>query len=111
MNPKGNTYRAILGILLACFAGVGLCAERPVQPDDVRWINRLTYGLDSTTLAQYRTLGRKLFLEQQLAPARDTLPAAAQSAIDALTVSTRTAAQLLADADVENRRINALPDG
>lgn len=111
MHQKGNAYRTALGIVLACSTVLGLCAERPVQADDVHWINRLTYGLDSTTLAQYRALGRKQFLEQQLAPARDTLPAAVQSTIDALTISTKTAAQLLADADVENRRISTLPDG
>jgi uncharacterized protein (DUF1800 family) len=111
MDRKRSACRAALGIVLACSAVLGLCAERPLQPDDVRWINRLTYGLDSTTLAQYRALGRKQFLEQQLAPAHDTLPAAVQRTIDALSISTHTAARLLADADVENRRINALPDG
>ena len=63
------------------------------------------------TLAQYRMVGRKNYLETQLKPSTDALPPSAQNAIEALSISTRSAEDLLAAAELENKRINALPDG
>lgn len=85
-------------------------ADKPLLEEDLRWLNRVTYGIDSATIAQYRTLGRKNFLDAQLAPANDALPPAAQRAIDGMAVSQRRAEQLLLDADLEAKRINALPE-
>ena len=79
--------------------------------EDMRWLNRVTYGLDSVTLDRYRALGRKAYLEAQLRPTDEALPFQAQKAIDGMTISQKTAGQLLTEADTENHRINALPDG
>lgn len=86
-------------------------ANPVAHPDDIRWLNRITYGLDSVTLEKYRLLGRKAYLEEQLKPTDEALPAQAQKAIDGMTISQKSASQLLAEADAENRRINAMPDG
>lgn len=102
----------VIFVLLLLLLGPGVKAtDRPVSEDDIRWINRVTYGVDSATLSQYRLLGRKSFLETQLAPASDALPVSAQRTIDGMLITTRRADQFLSESEIENRRINALPDG
>ncbi len=100
-----------LGAGLLWGLGVVQAAQAPVNTNDEQWLNRITYGLDSVTLAHYRAVGRKNYLEAQLKPNSEVLPRAAQAAVDALTISSKSAEQLLIDADTENKRINALPDG
>lgn len=101
----------VFGALVLCFGQACLAADRPVAEQDIRWLNRVTYGLDSLTLAQYRAAGRQRFLDAQLTPVTDALPTTAQEVIDRMTISARRADQLLADAEAESRRLNALPDG
>ena len=99
-----------VGILTGSVSLTAHAADKPLHDEDVRWLNRLTYGIDSTTVAQYRAQGRKNFLEAQLAPAKDILPTAAQRAIDGMVITQRRVEQLLLDADLEVKRINALPE-
>ena len=112
-TPNQHKSRWTLGFCLLLFAHISYSAEVAVavSQNDVQWINRITYGIDSTTLAQYRAMGRKNYLESQLKPPYEFLTPSAQAALDVLSISTRSAEQFLADADFENRRINALPDG
>jgi hypothetical protein len=98
--------------LLAGLFAVSLpaaAANRPLTEEDVRWLNRVTYGIDGATVAQYRTLGRKAFLESQL-HADDGAPAgvaAMPAHPDLLNPPLRLS---LYDVDQENRRINGLPN-
>jgi len=48
----------------------------------VRWLNRVTYGIDGATVAQYQALGRKAFLEAKLRGGNDNMPAAALTNLD-----------------------------
>ena len=95
---------------------VGGCAVAPTggtSPPahaDVLWLNRLTYGVNSVTLAEYERRGRAAFLDEQFAPGEPALPAVAAAAIDALDVAHADAAQLLATTNAEYKRINALTD-
>ncbi len=100
-----------LGWCLLVGLNIGHAAQPPVTANDEQWLNRVTYGIDSVTLAQYRAMGRKNYLEAQLKPTTEQLPRAAQAAVDGLSISSKDAEQWLADADLENKRINALPDG
>jgi uncharacterized protein (DUF1800 family) len=103
-----NTLGACLLILLHA---TSQAANASIGQDDMRWLNRITYGVDTQTLAQYQVLGRKKYLEVQLKPSSAQLPLSAQTAVDALSISSRSAEQFLLDAEVENKRINAMPDG
>jgi len=48
--------------------------EGPVLTrEDALWLNRVTFGLDAATVAQYRLLGREGFLSAQLED-RGTMP-------------------------------------
>jgi uncharacterized protein (DUF1800 family) len=84
---------------------------RKLGREDIQWLNRVTYGIDTQTINTYQYLGLKAYLETQLKPTDDGLPPSAQAAIDSLSISARSALQMLADAEVENKRINAMPDG
>jgi len=92
--------------------GVGSAHAAPVlAKEDVLWINRLTYGLNSSAADSYLKLGRKRFLQAQLNPeAAESLPPEAQS------LMTPPAAQRLLSLqaqliwrDNEQRRIRDLP--
>jgi uncharacterized protein (DUF1800 family) len=98
---------------LACTALATQSLEAAPGADDLRWLDRLTYGLTSTTLHDFTTQGRKSFLAQQLASSaagRMALPPAITAQISALEISQRDGATLLAEMQAEQRRIRELPE-
>lgn len=78
---------------------------------DMLWLQRVTFGLDSRSVADYRRLGRGQFLEQQLAARDGALPAPIAAQIDALEISHQDDVQLLAAVNAQYKALNALPDG
>ena len=104
--------RALTGIAVAVL-GAG-CAQLPVAPPaaagrtDVLWLERVSFGVDSSSLAELHRRGRAGFLEAQLT-ASDALPGPIAQL--AATPADSAAAELLASVAAEYRRINALPDG
>ncbi|HEY4368327.1 MAG TPA: DUF1800 domain-containing protein [Steroidobacteraceae bacterium] len=85
-------------------------APAPLPREDVAWLNRITYGINAGTLAEYRDLGRRRYLQHQLDdPGR--LPAPVMQQIAALEISRRDGASLLAEVAEEQKRINSLPEG
>lgn len=111
VNAHARFVRFLLFGMLACSAlSTVQAADKPLSEEDLRWINRVTYGADSSTMKQYRAAGRRHFLEEQLSPTTEALPPAAQRAIDVMVVTHQRAEKLLLDADIEGKRINAMPD-
>ncbi len=100
----------ISGLLLVCgLAAAQARAELPLAPEDLRWLNRVTYGIDSATVAAYRTLGRAAFLSQQLNPTGLTDPPELTQALAALGTQDKPLAQTLVEVEADLRRIRALP--
>jgi len=97
---------ALSGLCLS--AGAAGAAAKPLTQEDVHWLNRITYGIDGATVAEYQALGRKAFLEMQLR-GDDGMPATAGATINHLDLLKPPVYQTLTDVDQENRRINALP--
>jgi uncharacterized protein (DUF1800 family) len=82
-----------------------------LQRDDALWLERVTFGLDSSSVAEFQRLGRERFLERQLS-ARDTaLPAPIAAQIGALEVSRADPRKWLADLNAQYKTINAMSDG
>ncbi len=81
----------------------------PLTESDLRWLNRVTFGVDSATVARYRQLGRVRFLDAQLTPPAEDPPELA-AAIAAIPVTQQSAEQLVRTARAEQQRINALAD-
>jgi uncharacterized protein (DUF1800 family) len=78
--------------------------------EDIQWLDRVTYGPSTATVEEYRKLGRRSFLDEQLHPKDVHLPQAAADQIAALDLSHANPADLLAAVFKEQQRINALPD-
>jgi uncharacterized protein (DUF1800 family) len=79
--------------------------------EDTLWLERVTFGIDTVSVADYHRLGRERFLDDQLA-ARDTaLPPAIAAQISALQVSHEDPERSLADLNAQYKAINAMSDG
>ncbi|MGA2188807.1 MAG: DUF1800 domain-containing protein [Steroidobacteraceae bacterium] len=79
--------------------------------EDMLWLERVSFGLDSASVAEYRRMGREAYLERQLHPHEAALPAPIAAQIDALQVSHEDPVRLLADVNAAYKTINAMPDG
>jgi uncharacterized protein (DUF1800 family) len=79
--------------------------------EDMLWLQRVTFGLDSATAADYRRLGRERFLDRELGARDDALPAQVAAQIDALEVTRADPVQWIAAVNAEHKSINAMPDG
>lgn len=76
---------------------------------DLRWLRRVTFGIDSATVARYRELGRARFLDEQLHPPKaDAAPVA--SVLATLPTLQRNSEDLIKANRAEQQRINALPN-
>jgi uncharacterized protein (DUF1800 family) len=104
------------GLLFAC-AGSGTRTETagaalPVlHREDALWLGRVTFGLDSASVADYRRLGRESFLEHQLSAHDAELPAPINAQIGALEVTHADPEKWLADLNAQYKNINAMADG
>lgn len=68
-------------------AASGAHAGTPPSHGDLQWLDRVAYGVNSSSLAQLERLGRQGFLDGQLAARDERLPPAVQAQIDALPIS------------------------
>src|SRR6202158_2907783 len=130
---KAQNYRRLAGRHTAVLAGVtaflvACAAPAPrtaagaqkaltamplptLRREDVLWIDRIGFGLDSQIVADYRRFGRERLLAQQLDARNNTLPAAIASQINTMDVSHVDPARRLADIQAGYKSINAMPDG
>ena len=106
------------GLLLAC-VGPGTRTDTtttatslPVlHREDTLWLDRVTFGLDSSSVAEYRRLGRERFLEAQLYSRDTALPAPIAAQINVLEVSRADPERWLGDLNAQYKTINAMADG
>jgi uncharacterized protein (DUF1800 family) len=97
-------------IALAAVVALPEAALANPSHQDILWLDRVTYGPTTATMERYLKLGRHRFLDEQLHPRDQQLPAAAAAHIDALEISHADGAQLLAYVNGQQQRINALSD-
>jgi uncharacterized protein (DUF1800 family) len=87
-------------------------AALPVlRRDDVLWLERVNFGLDSVSVSEYQRLGRARYLDAQLQPREASLPGPIAAEISALEVTHADPKLMLADLNAQNKVINAMPDG
>jgi uncharacterized protein (DUF1800 family) len=97
-----------------CFLYLGWAASAPhaaplvpLSQSDLQWLDHITFGIDSATVARYRQLGRTKFLDEQLrAPAAD--PDGLSETFATFSITRKTAEQLVRAARDEQQRISAL---
>lgn len=83
---------------------------KTLTQEDVHWLNRITYGIDGATVAEYEALGRKAYLEKQLRGSEDGMPADVADTIAHLDLINVPVLQELQDLDQDNKHINSLPN-
>jgi len=77
---------------------------------DLLWLERVSFGIDSESVAELHRLGRKRYLERQLAD-REALPAPVAAELASLEIARMDPARAIADVNAERKAINAMPDG
>ncbi|RUL79910.1 DUF1800 domain-containing protein [Dyella choica] len=87
-------------------------ATTSLSPNDIAWLHRDSFGLDTATVSQYRSLGRNALLTKQLDDQLgDTLPAPIAAQIDAYEAFHTPLDQLLISLQQEQQQLRNLPDG
>ena len=119
--PVRSTPVWSLSVIALLLASAGLVARphrpsvpatidpRPLTADDLRWLDRVTFGIDSQMVTRYRAIGRSRFLDEQLRPPDGDAPELAAD-LAAIATIKPTASALLKAARDEQQRINALPE-
>src|SRR5216684_7075668 len=110
---RARTILIVVSIVLGGLATVP-AASRPAVPlrltrGELRWLARVTFGIDTATVARYRALGREKFLDEQLHPPSSD-PANLAAAIAAIPVTQQTALTRILFNRAEQQRINTLPN-
>jgi len=99
----------------AVVALVPLCifpaAAHAIDSDDLRAVNRLTYGANDFALEAYTAAGRSGFWAQQLRFVGDAaLPQSARTTIQAMTISRMPLRALVGAYEDEARRLKDMPE-
>jgi len=112
MSEVRNKLRRALWMFgaAACADSTVALASRDLSREDMTWLNRVTHGISSTTVARYRAEGRRRFLDEQL-DGKATLPDPIAQQIQALDITHHDGAVLLKEVADEQKRINTLPEG
>ena len=79
-----------------------------LDADAARVINRITWGVNSTALQEVEKLGLASFLESQLHPNTETVPALLQTRLAALPVGPRPLSQLIEALEANRRKADAI---
>ncbi len=78
---------------------------------DLAFIDRVTWGANESTAAEFVSLGRDRWLERQLHPGpKDRLPVAAQDQINALPVATHPLTEIAFPLTAQQRNASQIPD-
>jgi uncharacterized protein (DUF1800 family) len=121
--PKRPIHReAVVALLALTTLFLAACTVAPshakavvagtsLTHDDITWLRRDGFGLDSAAVTRYRTLGRKHLLDTQLADrVGGSLPPPVTALINSYEAVRTPPAQLLATLYSEQQRIKAMPD-
>jgi uncharacterized protein (DUF1800 family) len=86
--------------------------DKPLTRDDIAWLQRIGFGIDSAELSDYRKLGRVRFLDEQLADRRDdALPPPIASMIQNLDAIRTPLPALVAQFREQRQSIQTMADG
>jgi uncharacterized protein (DUF1800 family) len=81
-----------------------------LRRQDMLWLERVSFGIDSESVAEFHRLGRERYLDHQL-EGREALPAPVAAELASLEIAHLDPARAIAELDAERKAINAMPDG
>ena len=106
--------------LVALAAGaLAACATAPPAPNQadpspastgtaVLWLDRVTWGANDSAVRELRAVGMDRYLERQLHPRGDALPASVQSAVAGLSVSQQPVEQIVLRLEEQRKAADAI---
>ncbi|MDE2257422.1 MAG: DUF1800 domain-containing protein [Xanthomonadaceae bacterium] len=106
--PHAHVRLACIAALIAA-AGGARADSRPSH-SDLQWLDRITYGVNSASLAQLQQLGRQDFLEAQLAARDERLPPDVQAQIDAMPISHQSIVDDIATLAAARDKLKSIDD-
>ena len=112
--PRGLSaghWQWVSAVALAATFSASLAYGATLQSDDMAWLKRATFGVDSASIARYQQLGRARYLDNDLASRNDTLPPEISAMIHAYEINSTPLPQLLMNFRDEQQKIKAMPDG
>lgn len=112
-KPQSLAARCLISLAAGLCLPATLAARSAPAPshDDIRWLQRASFGLDSATLARYEQLGRSGWLDEQLSDRNDSLPPAIRDLINSYPAISTPPGELLAAAIEARRHLKTMPDG
>jgi len=112
LTVAGCTTNSVPGTAPAAKGTPDAAAALPnLRREDILWLERVSFGLDTAGVAQYRRIGREAYLDRQLSAREPALPAPIAAQIDALQVTHVDPTRVLADVTAQYKAINAVADG
>ena len=111
MTPRfPHWWSLALAGALALAPTLALAGQSP-SPSDLALVNRLTWGVNASSLAAISHQGAEPWIEAQLHPTGDAaMPAPVQREIEALPVSRTPLATLVVDLQAQNDAANQITD-
>lgn len=101
-------------LLTACAAAplAAIQAEKDPAPNAqaVLWLDRVTWGANDASAHELAAVGKERYLERQLHPADDGLPATVQAAIAGFSVSRLPLEQLVLSLEEQRKAADAIAD-
>ncbi len=98
----------LLGCAGSAPSGRSAVAALPVfRREDVLWLERVTFGVDTQSIAELRRSGRERYLDHQLEAGDAELPAP----LGSLDVAHQDPVRSIATVNAQYKALNALPDG
>jgi uncharacterized protein (DUF1800 family) len=111
MRPIAITAFA-LNLLLLAPVLTRAAGTTSLTPNDIAWLRRNSFGLNTATVAQYRALGRKALLDKQLNDQLgDALPAPIAAQIDTYEAFHTPLNTLLATLQQNQQQLRNVPNG
>lgn len=112
MRPTALATLSLSISLLIAAPVIEAASPASLGADDVAWLHRDSFGLDTASVAQYRDLGRKSLLEKQLDDRiSDTLPPPVAAQIAGYESFYTPLFQLLTSLQQQQDQIKTMPDG
>ena len=104
---------ALLALGCTCLAATPVMArEETLRPDDIAWLRRDAFDLNSDTVARYRQLGRDRFLDEQLSDRdNDDLPPEIAQLVASYEVNRTTIEEMLVSLQEAQQKIKDMPEG
>ncbi|MBB3175640.1 DUF1800 domain-containing protein [Variovorax sp. Sphag1AA] len=101
-------------LFVACMASAGQGSlPKVAAPDEttqLHWLDRVTWGADASSAQDLKRLGLPEWLREQLHPRPAALPPAAQSQIDAMTISRTPVETIVTELRAQRRAMNDVAD-